>query len=84
MMYYYNEDDDRSFAAELAASHRYSEGYKAGYEQGLKDTVRHGMWVWVGYRSRGAYWVKCSVCDARSQNIGYRYCPYCGARMDER
>lgn len=45
-------------------------------------TVRHGRWVCGDYYDVGDV---CSECDWDSQMIcpSYRYCPNCGAKMDE-
>ena len=49
------------------------------------EPVRHGKWMPLPYDS-GGYW-KCSSCEtpteASGANLLYKYCPYCGARMDE-
>ena len=44
--------------------------------------VKHGRWVYGDYYDVGDV---CSECDWDSQMIcsSYRYCPNCGARMDE-
>lgn len=47
--------------------------------------VRHGKWL-PENRTMDAYWV-CSCCGFPSEAHGafkiYKYCPNCGARMDE-
>lgn len=47
--------------------------------------VRHGKWL-PENRAMDAYWV-CSCCGFPSEAHGafkiYKYCPNCGARMDE-
>lgn len=44
--------------------------------------VRHGRWLYGDYYDIGDV---CSECDWDSQmtHPSYRYCPNCGARMDE-
>lgn len=48
------------------------------------EPVRHGKWMPLPYDS-GGYW-KCSSCEtpteASGANLLYKYCPFCGARMD--
>ena len=49
--------------------------------------VRHGKWVHKGPRFRGGVdWWHCSNCGslASGAEIKFRYCPHCGARMDEK
>lgn len=43
-MYIYTEDDDRTFAAELAAREQYDEGYKAGYKAGYAASEKNRSW----------------------------------------
>ena len=46
--------------------------------------VRHGHWI----ENEDDFWVMCSVCGTEflDDQIGivdtYKYCPYCGAKMD--
>lgn len=56
--------------------------YKAGYEQGKKDAVKHGHWIEdIDLLCH----IRCSECD---NGIDWRnakkpnYCPNCGAKMD--
>lgn len=56
--------------------------YKRGYEQGMKDAVKHGRWIWVRDRHNYAMGMKCSECGRRVKNCGENYCPNCGAKMD--
>lgn len=45
--------------------------------------VRHGHWIKNDPHCDGlAFLWNCSKCGAESEE-GYRYCPACGARMDE-
>ena len=47
--------------------------------------VRHGQWDYVTVVDEG-FW-RCSNCGTPSEALGarklYKYCPFCGARMDE-
>ena len=54
------------------------------------EEVRHGRWR--DSRDTGVIFMECSVCKARVKKFAYlgavgtngiRYCPYCGAKMDE-
>ena len=51
--------------------------------------VRHGIWKewWPGIAeimTGEEMLYRCSACDARYADIdGYKYCPYCGAKMDK-
>lgn len=54
------------------------------------DAVKHGHWR--DSRDTGVLFMECSVCKARAKKYAYlgavgtngiRYCPYCGAKMDE-
>ena len=68
---------DNHTAAEIA--------YKNGYEQGMKDAVKHGRWenITIAVVDTTGY---CSVCGEqavwRSRNKPYTVCPNCGAKMD--
>ena len=48
------------------------------------EPVRHGRWL--PDRTKNAYWI-CSYCGFPSEASGafkiYKYCPVCGARMDQ-
>lgn len=60
----------------------YTGGYSCGMEQGMGKVVVHGRWV-VKYDSKKKVW--CSVCDHVRDiytQIGWHYCPNCGAKMD--
>lgn len=55
------------------------------------EPVRHGRWR--DSRDTGVLFMECSVCKARAKKYAYlgavgtngiRFCPYCGAKMDER
>lgn len=55
--------------------------YEKGYEDGWADAKKHGHW-----ESSLTGWVYCSVCNTEppdETNIRSKYCPNCGARMDE-
>lgn len=51
--------------------------------------VRHGIWKewWPGIAeimTGEEMLYRCSACDAKYADIdGYKYCPYCGAKMDK-
>ena len=55
------------------------QAYKNGYEQGLKDAVKEGEWVFV-YRVSATDILRCSCCSVPFYNKT-NYCPRCGARM---
>lgn len=88
-MYIYTEDDDRYFAAQIAAKDQYERGYKQGYEQGLKDAVRQGEWVNTRTSAFCPYEMeveeKCSLCGRYVYRYGTQhqdnFCPECGADM---
>lgn len=59
------------------------QAYKNGYEQGLKDAVKHGRWSPKKTILYGViYELECSVCGIDWALAEYRFCPNCGARMD--
>lgn len=62
--------------------------WRAAYERGKADAVRHGHWLRTGRTNvYGGFEVECSVCNDNVMitNIEYEhYCRNCGARMDER
>ena len=53
------------------------------------DPVGHGRWIYKAARARSVYFrqhVQCNVCGhIRPRLTGdiLRYCPYCGARMEQ-
>jgi len=61
-------------------------GYDNRLENCPLEPVKHGHWDGKGFES-----VRCSVCgitvDAINgipwANIGFKFCPHCGAKMDE-
>lgn len=63
--------------------------YKNGYEQGKKDAVVHGHWEMEKDWLDGDADYKCSSCEYDETfrkdfpKHFYKYCPWCGARMDE-
>ena len=67
---------------------------KYSYEQGKKDSSRKGHWIEVEKYSDGKHKIECSECGnyifdrghANSHNVKekYKYCNYCGAKMDMR
>ena len=44
--------------------------------------VRHGRWLCGDYYDIGDVCSECD-CDSQMTHPSYRYCPNCGARMDE-
>lgn len=62
------------------------QAYKNGYEQGMKDAVKHGEWVWDSDNDRYV----CSRCnkepsgDCSGGCVSHLsdYCPNCGSKMD--
>ena len=52
------------------------------------EEVRHGEWVeWYPPKeyiiTSEEMLYCCSMCDAKYEDVeGYKYCPYCGAKMD--
>lgn len=55
--------------------------YKNGYEQGMKDAVKHGRWIFE--TTNGREHMKCSNCLKSQTPTGvFAYCPNCGAKMD--
>lgn len=70
----------------------YGEGFDRGLDRAQRAIldapaadvapVRHGQWLCGDYYDIGDV---CSECDWDSQmtHPSYRYCPNCGARMDE-
>lgn len=54
------------------------------------DAFKHGHWEFIG-EHYGEYDYKCSTCGEIKTNMPtfmgdvlYGYCPYCGAKMDEK
>lgn len=67
------------------------QAYKNGYEQGMKDAVKHGRWeITEDDFYMGLMICKCTVCREEIcfedvsdiENLNYNYCPNCGAKMD--
>ena len=61
--------------------------YQDGYEQGKRDAVVHGAWVYEGYDGRFVHSWHCSGCEhviRGSANLtkAYSFCNRCGALMD--
>lgn len=57
--------------------------YKNGYEQGLKDAVKHGRWEWMTEDMYNCTY--CGTINHVKEVMGrpdFNYCPNCGARMD--
>ena len=54
------------------------QAYKNGYEQGLKDAVKFGVWSQPKIAGVGCLCSECNTTwDAESN-----YCPHCGAKME--
>ena len=53
------------------------------------EPIRHGHWIPVNPDMYRAEYFECSVCGMYSRDglfrkeLGYEYCPNCGAKMDE-
>ena len=46
--------------------------------------VVHGRWIKVKHPYGNVNWYKkCSICDKCIDWQDYKYCPHCGAKMDE-
>ena len=60
--------------------------YKNGYEQGMKDAVKHGRWEHTNLAVSWHGKDECSECHyhtADRVDLSYfNYCPNCGAKMD--
>lgn len=83
MAEYVERDSAAAFAYECGAvyvSNRLSN--KNAFPSADVTPVRHGRWLCGDYYDIGDV---CSECDWDSQmtHPSYRYCPNCGARMDE-
>lgn len=71
----------------------YGEGFDRGLDRAQRAIldapaadvapVRHGKWLYGDYYDIGDV---CSECDwdSKMTHPSYRYCPNCGAKMDER
>lgn len=56
--------------------------------------VKHGRWKEYGVNNDNTHNIACSICGHEIKSRGhansvytelkYRYCPYCGAKMDEK
>lgn len=59
--------------------------YKNGYEQGKKDAVRHGRWIFkhnpITDPKRLFIRIVCSECNLHTGQKS-KFCPNCGAQMD--
>ena len=71
---------------ELIRALQYDRGqYEKGYEDGKRDSVRHGAWEMLPppkkYESGTYCRFRCSECDVIFDHSS-RYCSACGARMD--
>ena len=48
------------------------------------EPVRHGHWIQAGHDGWSSY-IRCSKCKRYLRDIhpsDYKFCPYCGAKMD--
>lgn len=88
----------REDAIKIAEKYGLANGSVLGRHTGLADCiaseivaiptadvkeVKHGHWIHiVGYDPRDA-WAECSRCRTTVKYPGTRYCPHCGAKMDE-
>lgn len=59
----------------------YDQGFKSGYELG-KEERPHGKWLFKEVTDDHKVYGQCSVCKLRKRIDNY--CPYCGAKMDEK
>ena len=74
---------------ELIRALQYDRGqYEKGYEDGKRDSVRHGEWkttVSTVLHNNGEqstyYGCRCTVCKEDADK-SFLYCPNCGAKMD--
>ena len=72
-------------AIEVRAAYE-QKAYNKGYADGKAGSIKHGYWKW-----NNQYGTECSECGtAMFEVIGHifssatpKYCPYCGAKMDE-
>lgn len=66
--------------------HLQAEAFERGFKVGMVRT--HGHWLWSPRDIDGTVSGCCSKCSFSHIFVGghtaqYRYCPYCGAKMDE-
>ena len=60
----------------------YSNGYKKGFDDGKKDAVKHGHWIFDPDLISS---LLCSECDFHFHWINAKrpkFCPECGCKMD--
>lgn len=77
---------------ELLKALKYDRGqYEKGYEDGCRDSRKHGRWIPIqydGYADGHPVWDlwECSECREEYESEGdpppHNYCPNCGAKMD--
>lgn len=53
-------------------------GYQAAKDDNAAEPIKHGHWKPLGKYDR-----ECSCCYGIVDVTNFRYCPNCGARMDE-
>ena len=76
------KENERYYTKEFV--HGFNTGAKTQYEADMKDAVKHGRWEIDGHHRR------CSEClvyfciqDREGDLIPNKFCPNCGAKMDE-
>ena len=75
----------------ITAAHRGASGESAKISRIVAEPVEHGRWIpCESETGEGSNTYKCSACgeiqmiiDGTPKENGWKYCPYCGARMDE-
>lgn len=75
--------DELNTAEKSFCEKREADAYRAGYEDGKRDSVNHGYWIRLNQMSFFTYdsfW-QCSECRHESIRVT-DYCPFCGAKMD--
>lgn len=48
-----------------------------------KAKQKMGNWIYCYTNGFGRQILKCSKCSFRGDALGFKYCPYCGAKMQE-
>ena len=79
-------------SADTDADKRYVNGLFRAIRPADVAPIRHGRWLECGENKDGTHNIKCSKCGEGFKSKGhansyytkhkYRYCPYCGAKMD--
>lgn len=75
--------DELNMAERAFYEKREADAYRAGYEDGKRDSVKHGHWIRLNQMSFFTYdeFYQCSECRLETTNTT-DYCPNCGAIMD--